>query len=142
MKQTFTLSALLIGLVFTALSSGNAMAAGGPKFLSSYEAAVEKGRKTGKPVIVIFSASWCPPCQQMKNSVYPSRQVSPFHDQFIWAYLDADKASNSRVMRKYRTRGIPHIVFLKPDGSSVGSLRGAVSPDSFARTLKSVLKKS
>lgn len=116
--------------------------AGSPKFLTSHDAALKEAEKTGKPVILVFSAVWCPPCQAMKKSVYPSKEVKPFHDKFVWAYLDTDVESNGAAAGKYGVEGIPHIQFLDSKGKPIDKQVGSSSPDAFAKTLQSVAKKS
>jgi len=110
-----------------------------PEFLHDYEEALAAAEEADKPTIVIFSASWCPPCQQMKKAVYPSETVQPFHDKFIWTYLDADDPKNGSVSAKFGVSGIPHIAFLKPDGDPVGYFSGALPPENFAEVLDKVL---
>lgn len=111
----------------------------GPAFLHDFDAARAASKESGKPLIAIFSASWCPPCQQMKKSVYPSKEVQPFHESFVWAYLDADNEANRPIMSRLKVSGIPHIAFIAADGQIMGNTVGASSPKDFAKTLTKVL---
>lgn len=115
---------------------------GSPAFVTDYEAAIKKAKKEDKPLIVIFSAAWCGPCQANKKNVYPSAAVKPYHDKFVWAYLDTDDKKNHPAIRKYKVRGIPHIEFVGDGGDSLGQAIGGTTPKDFARTLASVLKKA
>lgn len=138
-----TLTAILaVALV----ASGTAFSAdfpkGSPKFKTTLGAATSEAKKNDKPVIAIFSAVWCGPCQAMKHDVYPSSAVKPFHDKFVWAYLDADSSANQTAMKKFGVSGIPHIEFLDSAGKSVGKQVGSTSPESFAKILESMLKKA
>lgn len=115
---------------------------GSPEFVTSYRDAMNHARKTGKPAIIIFSASWCPPCIEMKEDVYPSRKVKAFHNQFVWVYLDRDDPSNDEIAEKFSVNGIPHIEFLDSNGRTLDRLVNAESPREFASRLKSVLSKT
>ena len=82
------------------------------------------------------------PCQAMKKDVYPSEAVKPFHDKFVWAYLDADEKDNEKPMKEYKVSGIPHIQFLDKDGNSIGQQVGSTKPEDFAKTLEGIVKKA
>lgn len=114
----------------------------GPVFSHDYKEALEMAKSTNKPLILIFSASWCPPCQHMKKSVYPSKEVQPFHDSFVWAYLDADVQENGPILAAYGASAIPHIEFLTSEGKSLGHIANSTSPDQFAKLLQKVLKRA
>ena len=131
----------LIALALATLP-GLALSAEPLKFHDDFGAAAKVAMEKKKPVIVVFSASWCPPCQQMKKNVYPSKTVAPFHDQFVWAYLDVDQEKNKGFMQKLGVQGIPHISFISADGKLIDSKVGAASPDQFAGALTTVLKQN
>ncbi len=115
---------------------------GSPKFVTSFRKVLSEQKETGKPAIVVFSAPWCGPCQTMKKSVYPSAAVKPFHDKFIWAYLDTDVALNKKAAEKFNVTGIPHIEFLNAAGESIGQQVGAGSAADFAKKLEGILAKA
>ena len=98
--------------------------------------------RIGKPMIVVFSAAWCPPCQSMKKNVYPSADVKPLHDKFVWAYLDVDDEKNAKIAEQYKVQGIPHIQFLGKDGKDLGNQVGGVAPAEFAGLLTKVSEKA
>ncbi len=140
----FTIAAVLLaGAAFLNTKSHAAdFPKGSPQFTANYAAALKAGQDTGKPVVLIFSAVWCPPCQANKRNVYPSDAVKPFHDKFVWAYLDADDKDNVTAMQKYGVTGIPHIQFLDKEGKPLDTAVGGTSPEEFAKTLGATLKKS
>ena len=115
---------------------------GSPAFVHSYKDALSAAKSSGKPVILVFSAVWCPPCQAMKKSVYPSDEVKAYHDKFVWAYLDVDESSNEAAAKQFKVEGIPHIQFLSADGKTLGNQIGGTSSKEFAGTLAGVLKKA
>jgi thiol:disulfide interchange protein len=117
--------------------------AGSPAFQTDYKAALATAAKEGKPLLVVFSATWCGPCQVNKKKVYPSKAVIPYHDKFVWAYLDTDDEANAAVFKKFSSEGsIPFIQFLSKSGKAIDSHLGQSTPDAFAAKLKAVLEKA
>jgi thioredoxin 1 len=140
--KTLTKSIALAMLVACSAALASDFPKGSPKFEDSLRAALTDAKKNGKPIVAVFSAVWCGPCQKMKNDVYPSDAVKPFHDKFNWAYLDTDNNRNSRDGEKFGVSGIPHVQFLDASGKPVDKQVGSTSPEAFAKKLEDVLKKA
>ena len=134
--------AILLALAAaTSLALASDFPKGSPEFKVSSDTALSAAQKSGKPVIMVFSAAWCPPCQAMKKDVYPSAAVKAFHDQFIWAYLDVDDERNEGVAQKFGVSSIPHIEFLNAEGKEIDKQIGGTSSEDFAKKLASILAK-
>lgn len=132
-------SAFLASALFLHAAPAAEFPKGSPRFHTSYTKLLAEQKATGKPAIIIFSAVWCAPCQGMKKSVYPHASVAPYHDQFVWAYLDGDDPQNKLAMEKYAVQGIPHIEFLDRTGKSLAKQTGPLKAKEFTKKLQEVL---
>lgn len=152
MKSIGTLLKVLFGLTIVAglgfllyrmgVEWRNERAVVDPPFVYSYQEARELAIKEHKPMVVVFSASWCPPCLQMKKNVYPSASVKAYHDKFVWAYLDVDIAANQLIAQQFDVNMLPHIVGMKADGTRLFTQIGASSPEAFALQLQTALARN
>ena len=141
-RPTLLSFAAAFALVAPAVSSAADFPEGSPKFLTSYATASAEAKKAGKPMVVVLSATWCGPCQVNKKKVYPSAEVKPFHDKFVWAYLDADNDENQKLLKEYGVNGIPYIRLVGADGKVLGSVEGRSKPADFAKKLEAALAKA
>ena len=137
---TTALAAIVLAFGGPSLHAGD-FPKNSPAFHTSHAAAVKASKESGKPLVMIFSASWCGPCQANKNHVYPSKEVQPYHDKFVWAYLDADDEANVPAMRKAGVTGIPHIEILDKTQKRLAQSIGMTTPGNFANTLSAALEK-
>ncbi len=145
MKRRFLLALSTVacaGLLLHSNSTAGEFPKGSPKFETKYKSALAEAKKTGKPMLVVFSATWCGPCQANKKNVYPSEAVQPYHDKFVWAYLDVDEAANKKVAQEFGVNGIPHIQFLDKTGKPIDKVVGGSQPEAFAKKLEEVAAKA
>lgn len=96
---------------------GTEAPAGAIAWSSDYETARGEAAKTGKPLLVVFSASWCPPCITMKHDVWPDPPVGKaVADGYVPVLIDVDHPKNAEVASRFAVRGIPAVFVVGPDG--------------------------
>lgn len=108
---------------------------GHPEVVDSPEVSVEKG----KPVLFVFTAAWCGPCQQMKASVYHSPEVEEVGKQFHWVFVDIDLPENKALSAQYGVRSIPSYFIEDSSGNVLASRKGGTSPAEFRKFLQAAL---
>lgn len=138
MKNAALLIALISGGVLAAVLLTRETIEPGPPpvFLSRYEAAVEASKAQGRPLVLIFSARWCPQCITMKRRVYPTAAVAAVKDHFVWADLDVDESSSRVAVANLKVGALPAIFLLGPKEQILARTDGNHSAASFAAWLR------
>ena len=93
-----------------------------------YKTAYSKAQAGDKPLLVLITAAWCPPCQQMKQTTIPQLMQKESFKDFHYSTVDLDK--EEKLARELiGQRGVPQLImFEKQDGKWVRRyLRGAQS---------------
>jgi thiol:disulfide interchange protein len=107
-------------------------------------AALTMAKEEGKPVMVDFMATWCPPCHAMEDSTFSDPSVIRKATAFIPVRIDVDKQREVAVQydgnaRKYGGVGIPNILFMTGDGTKLKHIVGYYGPEALACVMDSVL---
>lgn len=101
---------------------------------ASLSAAREESAKTGKPVLAYFTATWCPPCQQMKAETWSDPRVgSDLPKYTVPVKIDVDEHPD--LAMQFNVSGIPHTQLINPDGSLGEARVGFIPSDALLRWL-------
>lgn len=101
-----------------------------------YQAALERSRQTGKPVVLDFYADWCGPCRWMQVNTWKDPRVVRAMQNFVLMPVNVDQ--NRELSQMFRVEGIPYVVVISPDGKIIRSQTGAVPPDALVSWLPEV----
>lgn len=100
---------------------------------TSWDDARAQAKETGKPILAVFSAEWCGPCQQMRKNVYPLDAVKQQLQEWVPVYVDTDE--HPELAKQYDISSIPAFVFLSPDLKVEGGFIGARPAAAFQQIL-------
>jgi protein disulfide-isomerase len=87
--------------------------------------ALAEARELGKPVILYWGAVWCPPCNQMKSTLFKDAAFIAETENFVPVYLDGDTAGAQRWGERFGISGYPTVIVLRPDGTEVTRISSA-----------------
>ncbi len=106
--------------------------------------AKEMAKTQNKPLMIDFSAEWCPPCLKMNDSTFSNQNVIEKSKHFIPLKIDVDKQGD--IANKYKSNaskyggiGIPNILFISPDSIKLAHPIGYKNPEQFIMIMDSVL---
>ena len=114
-----------------------ALAAGGvwaSRRLGGPSAAVAAG--PGKPVMLMFTADWCGPCQNFKARVLSNPHVLDRLGRdcrFQTVDLTTWSGRNKEVAKHYGVEGVPTLMLVDGSGRELSRYEGPHDPQYFAR---------
>lgn len=117
----------MMHLTLSVVLQAAALSAGG----HDYAAAFKETEQTGRPLVVLIGADWCPGCRQMKYTTMPELEKKGGLRKVTFAYVNTD--SQSQLAGKLMRGGsIPQLVkfYKTADGWKREQLTGAQSTSS------------
>lgn len=74
----------------------------------SYDEAVALSKTHNRPLVLIFSASWCPYCKDLKNDVSLIKQFN----KTIVCFIDIEK-NKEQFVNKFEIKGLPTSIIIE-----------------------------
>ena len=99
------------------------------------DAAFAMARASNKPVFLYWGAVWCPPCNQVKATIFNRQDFIERSRFFVPVYLDGDSKSAQKLGSRFNVGGYPTMILFTPDGTEITRLPGEVDADQYMRVL-------
>ena len=123
-----------------ALTTGAASASEGIawKYASSntdVDAAFAQAKAESKPVFLYWGAKWCPPCNQVKATLFNRADFIERSKGFVPVYVDGDSPGAQKLGARFRVSGYPTMLLFNAQGTELTRLPGEVDPAAYTEVL-------
>lgn len=110
------------------------------KNLSSVEQIEASIKSENKPIMIDFYADWCAQCKELDKYTYVDGKVVELSKSLNNIKIDLTK-ENSDISTKYGIKGLPVVLFMKPNGEEIKELRvtGFLEPEEFSKKIEKLL---
>jgi thiol:disulfide interchange protein len=135
--------ALIMGALWVA-QPGVLAGKGQVNMLPASKTAILQAIDEGKPVVLVFSADWCPFCRRLERETFTDGEVARLAKDFAVFRVDMTSSTpppeTMELAKKYGAEGLPTVAFLNARGEWVKDLTlvGYEPPREFAKRLRAL----
>jgi thiol-disulfide isomerase/thioredoxin len=99
------------------------------------DAAFALAKSESKPVFVYWGAKWCPPCNQVKATLFNRQDFIERSRAFVPVYVDGDSPGAQKLGSRFKVSGYPTMVLFNPQGTELTRLPGEVDAQRYTEVL-------
>ncbi len=96
-------------------------------WLHDLDAGLDASEASGKPMFVLYTADWCPPCRELKRDVLSDPDVDAFlSENYVRVKIDLSdrRGPNVRTAGENGVTGIPTMILYDYDGVEIDRVVG------------------
>ena len=120
----------LLAILLSLLFLGTSLRAENRNGIQWFEGSVDQAFKTApeqeKPVFLYWGAAWCPPCNQLKASLFKDPGFISKTRLFIPVYLDGDTEQAQAQGEKFNVLGYPTLIVFDSRGREITRIPGGM----------------
>jgi thioredoxin-related protein len=105
---------------------------------NTFEEMVQIAQKAGKPILAVFSATWCVPCQQVKKTVFMIDDFKQVADEVILLYIEQTTPEGGAYNKKFKVNVFPTFKILSKNGELLDNGNVERTVDGFLKWIKDV----
>ena len=99
------------------------------------DAAFALAKAETKPVFVYWGAKWCPPCNQVKATLFNRQDFIERSRAFVPVYVDGDSPGAQKIGARFNVSGYPTMLLFSPQGTELTRLPGEVDGQRYTELL-------
>ena len=100
------------------------------------DAAFKEAKSSGKPIFIYWGATWCPPCNQVKATIFNRQDFIERSHFFVPIYIDGDSPGAQKMGARFKVSGYPTMILLDSNGNEILRLPGEVDAERYLQLLE------
>ena len=110
-----------------------------PWFDGSIEDAFAAAKTANKPIFLYWGAAWCPPCHELKATIFLRDEFIEQSKLFVPVYLDGDTDRAQKYGEKFGVYGYPTVIIFDPEGEELTRIPGGMNIEQYLGVLELAL---
>jgi thiol-disulfide isomerase/thioredoxin len=106
-----------------------------PQSVADVDRAFELAKARKQPVFLYWTAVWCPPCNQVKSTIFTRPDFIEKSREFVPLYVDADSPSGQALGQRFNVSFYPTMVLLDVERKELTRLSGSVDAVKYMQLL-------
>ena len=107
------------------------------KWQTDYAKARESAKRSGRPLLMDFSATWCGPCKEMERTTFSDAEVQKRLARFVCVRIDIDR--EPALAKQFGVNSIPRVIVSDARGRRLMDALGYREAADFKTMLASAL---
>lgn len=103
------------------------------------DGAFAQARASGQPLFLYWGASWCPPCNRVKATIFSRLDFIELAQSFVALHIDGDSPGAQQMAERFNVRSYPTLIVFRPDGTEVTRLPCELDGRRFVKMLRLAL---
>lgn len=101
--------------------------------------AAKDAKQSGRPLLIHFGATWCPPCRQMEKDVLHHSDVRDLLSRnFVAVMIDSDQ--HPELIQQFDIKSLPTDVVIAPDGVVMPKMEGGRDRKTYLAQMRHALE--
>lgn len=103
------------------------------------DSAFELAASSGRPLFLYWGASWCPPCNRVRATIFNRPDFLALAPSFVALHIDGDSNGAQQMAERFHVRSYPTMIVYRPDGAEITRLPCELDGARFVEILKVAL---
>lgn len=138
MRSTATTCLAIWILITNATSNGKGAERPQVIWQQDYEKARAEAQNLSRPILLYFTAKWCPSCLRVERTVFVDKRVVEFvSEQLVAVRIDVDAAPES--VETWKVDHLPTAILVSTEGTAQGKIEGYRPAQNYLSELNSLV---